>query len=372
MVNQASLGYILRFYPFEEVDTIRQLPASHWFNRQFLYLTRTPTRNELNHSVPAPGLLDMVIVIDGDVAAVQAEVVHDAESVERQEERQGDMTGTCVGSCKPLEQSFCSRKANTLSFRNKMTADPCMNRTRAVNALMVVDNVTADTPVRRVTRSNDANHGQNAVINHSIVEHPAIMGNVEPIAERHDEEDNMLIDNDDHADEPNVFEGIYVPTNDAERRTLIQLFRDEVMLDEVRDLAAHIGFGRLFIADEDLEILEIAEAMEIRGRYTQLPEATVEDIRRHDWNRRGDCIYTLRVDGYAYRGNALSLQARLFGIRRALWQYWAHRPTVNAENVVFYVSNYGTNDFYRVIMWHMLAENQWLALWYARRASRRG
>lgn len=82
MENDHTLGYLLRYYPFEDADLIAQLPGEHWFYQRFGQLTRAPYRHELQTEFPPegllldnsevqPGLLDVqedaeVIIIDED------------------------------------------------------------------------------------------------------------------------------------------------------------------------------------------------------------------------------------------------------------------------------------------------------------------
>jgi hypothetical protein len=169
-----------------------------------------------------------------------------------------------------------------------------------------------------------------------------------------------------------IFEGIYVPTTANDRRALVEYYRNEIINDAVRDLAVQHNLVNLASTANDLDFIEMQDAIRTHGHLIPQFHAHVNDIRRHDWDRRGNCIYTLRVEGKHFRGDALYLEARLFGIRLALWQYWANRPTVNVANIHFYVNRFGPFGFYQAIMWHHLHENRWLVLWYRRRASRRG
>ncbi|KAJ9113808.1 hypothetical protein QFC19_000001 [Naganishia cerealis] len=186
-------------------------------------------------------------------------------------------------------------------------------------------------------------------------------------------EENMLIDyNHAMSKHTTAFDGIVAPTTVEDRRMLIQTFRNEVLLDEVRDLAGEYGLGAIPVDTHDLDLLEQLEVIELWGHLEFFPHMVVSDIRRHDWNRQGDSIYSVTVDGWHYRGNALYLQKRLYGVRRALWEFWADRPAVHGDNIEYYVYNYGVHGFYQAMMWHGLTENRWLELWYTRRASRRG
>ena len=191
--------------------------------------------------------------------------------------------------------------------------------------------------------------------------------------QREDDEDNLPGPEANHImNNGTIFEGIYVPTTGTDRQRLIEFYRNEIINDEVHDLANLHGLVNIATNANDLELLEMQDAIHTNGHRVPQFHLHVNDIRRHDWDRTGNCIYTVRVEGRPLRGDALSLQARLFGVRMALWNYWAHRPTVNAANIHFYVNHFGIFGFYQAIMWHHLHENRWLVLWYRRRASRRG
>jgi hypothetical protein len=114
------------------------------------------------------------------------------------------------------------------------------------------------------------------------------------------------------------------------------------------------------------------EALRFVGRVDAMEWVVKANIRRHDWDRQHNCIYGLRLDLNRDRGSAENLDARFLGIRRALWENWAHRPNVRQFHIQQYVYAHGTFDFFRVIMWHLLPINEWLNLWRIRRASRRG
>ena len=79
----------------------------------------------------------------------------------------------------------------------------------------------------------------------------------------------------------------------------------------------------------------------------------------------------MTVSGRRVRGSAEFLNHKFAGVRRALWQYWATRSPVKAEHLRAYMETYGTNGYFRVIMWHLLPVDNWIELWTERRALRR-
>lgn len=66
------------------------------------------------------------------------------------------------------------------------------------------------------------------------------------------------------------------------------------------------------------------------------------------------------------------LNQQMGGLRRASWEYWETRPRVNPANIIAYLEAHGVFAYFRVIMWHLLPVERWLALWRIRRAARRG
>jgi hypothetical protein len=167
-----------------------------------------------------------------------------------------------------------------------------------------------------------------------------------------------------------VFEGITVPTNPTEHALLVQRFRDEVYQDWVDDQMSRYNL-RGAVSAYELDIVELQEAMHVRGQDGGMPYATMANIRRHDWNRAADCIYTIEIAGGRYRGNAESLSQRLGGLRRALFDYWESRTRVSPRHILAYLEAHGAEDYFRAIMWHHLPLHEWLARWRARRLARR-
>jgi hypothetical protein len=99
------------------------------------------------------------------------------------------------------------------------------------------------------------------------------------------------------------------------------------------------------------------------------PVMLESDIVRHDWTREGNCVYTSRAVSKKLappRGSGEILDMRYLGVKRALWQYWAHRPAVSLRHIESYQRHFGFYSFFRVIKRHYLPENEWLALWKPR------
>ncbi|KAJ9112261.1 hypothetical protein QFC22_006345 [Naganishia vaughanmartiniae] len=391
MQTPRTLGELLQFYPFEDAALISTLPADHWFNLHFSLLTRAPYRRELYMEIPPVGLLAGVDAVDGNAAGPSGAAINqnDAQSVEMMEE--GEHEGSTAG---PI---FDDTTRNRTHDVNSVTA---VNRQRGPSGFQLDLPEDPETLLR--TRYNEPNgpvvgsdmsvyHGNdnamtvqppNTPVNDDAVHHAAaiaifVAAEAELQAlnneDREDDEENMPDNDANHImNHGTIFEGIYVPTTANDRRNLIEYFRNEVMGDEVHDMAERYRMVHIAVDANDLDILELQEAMHVDSHRRLMLHAHVNDIRRHDWDRSGNCIYTLRVEGRAFRGDALSLQSQLLGVRVALWNYWAHRPTVNVANIHHYVNHFGIFGFYQAIMWHHLHENRWLTLWYRRRASRRG
>jgi hypothetical protein len=164
---------------------------------------------------------------------------------------------------------------------------------------------------------------------------------------------------------------IRMPQTEAERVMLCASFREEILQGEVNDVIAMHGIQGNINA-HDLAVVEISEALRTNGSVGSRPYIVRANITRHDWNRAGNCIYTIVLDGVRYRGSGEDLDVQFFGLRRALWEYWAHRPQVRRARLVRYMRQYGSVGFFRAIMWHLLSERRWIALWQQYRASRRG
>jgi hypothetical protein len=118
------------------------------------------------------------------------------------------------------------------------------------------------------------------------------------------------------------------------------------------------------------DLVEMAEAVRNEHQHGCRPYATKGNIMRHDWDRRDNCIYTIDISGRRFRGPAEMLSQQMDGLRRASWEYWQTRPRVNPANIIAYLEAHGVFAYFRVIMWHHLPVERWLALWRIRRAAR--
>ncbi|KAJ9124513.1 hypothetical protein QFC24_003304 [Naganishia onofrii] len=360
-----TLSELLQFYPFEDAELIANLPTDHWFNIHFSLLTRAPYRQELYMEIPPAGLLSGIEAVDGNGAGSSGTQINQNGIQSAQTMEQIGHEGVSGGSMSDIA-----------------VVDDNMNRTHDVNSVTAVNRHSVLMPVNDTNDHVIQLQHPNTPVAHNNVDQavpvaPFVAAEAEIQAlndeQREDDEDNLPGPEANHImNNGTIFEGIYVPTTGTDRQRLIEFYRNEIINDEVHDLANLHGLVNIATNANDLELLEMQDAIHTNGHRVPQFHLHVNDIRRHDWDRTGNCIYTVRVEGRPFRGDALSLQARLFGVRMALWNYWAHRPTVNAANIHFYVNHFGIFGFYQAIMWHHLHENRWLVLWYRRRASRRG
>jgi hypothetical protein len=101
-----------------------------------------------------------------------------------------------------------------------------------------------------------------------------------------------------------MFEGIYVTTTANDRRALVEYYRNEIINDKVRDLTIQHNLGNLASTANDLNFIEMQDAIRTRGHLIPRLHAHVNDIRRHDWDRKGNCIYILHVEGNHFRSKS--------------------------------------------------------------------
>ncbi|KAJ9119918.1 hypothetical protein QFC24_005401 [Naganishia onofrii] len=171
-----------------------------------------------------------------------------------------------------------------------------------------------------------------------------------------------------------VVADIVAPKTPAEKREMVQRFRDEVWRDEVKGMMREDGMDNIDMDYNDQDMIIFIDALQNVNATGTTPVMVVGDIMRHDWTREGNCVYTLRAASKKLappRGSGEILDMRYLGVKRALWQYWAHRPAVHLHHIESYQRHFGFYSFFRVIMWHHLPENQWHALWKLRRVSSR-
>lgn len=157
------------------------------------------------------------------------------------------------------------------------------------------------------------------------------------------------------------------------RMALVQRFREEVIQDMMQDFLKENEASQYRICAHEHHHTQLEIAVLNDGRADDKPYLVVEHIVRHDWHPvTGNCIYTVGIGGGPSRGSAETLAYHYSGVPYAVWEYWGKRTRTRQKLVTHYVDNFGTNDFYRVLMWHWLSDDRWLSLWRARRASRRG
>jgi hypothetical protein len=168
-----------------------------------------------------------------------------------------------------------------------------------------------------------------------------------------------------------IFDGIVAPETPDERALLVQRFREEILQEWAEDEGASIGWEGPINA-HSVHMEELDQALRVHRNQNGWPHMLMTNIQRHDWDRAANCIYTIVVAGGRIRGSAEELVRRMTGVPRALWEYWANRSRVLRAHIRRYVRAHGTFDYFRVIMWHLLPDRQWLGLWRQRRTSRRG
>ncbi|KAJ9110431.1 hypothetical protein QFC19_001556 [Naganishia cerealis] len=172
-----------------------------------------------------------------------------------------------------------------------------------------------------------------------------------------------------------VIGDIVEPRTSAERRELVSRFRDEVYREEVEMMMREEGINNIDMNIHDPNMVILMDTLRNYNVATDnTPFMTKDNIIRHDWSRDGSCVYTLRFgrkNAELRRGSAEELETRFLGVKRALWEYWAHRPAVHVHHIRRYLLEFGAFGYYRTIMWHHLPEKEWLALWRLRRVSSR-
>lgn len=169
-------------------------------------------------------------------------------------------------------------------------------------------------------------------------------------------------------------EDIVDPKTPAEKKELVRRFRKEVWEDEMKRIMGEHGMDDIEMDVHDIDVILFIDAFRNVNAAGTTPVMLVGDIARHDWTRDGNCVYTLRSVSKKLappRGTAENLDTRYLGVKRALWQYWAHRPAVHIHHIESYCRHVGHFAFYHAIMLHHLPERQWLALWRIKRVSRR-
>jgi hypothetical protein len=122
----------------------------------------------------------------------------------------------------------------------------------------------------------------------------------------------------------------------------------------------------------NLTAIEIVEALPTRGQFDGLPYALWDNILPHDWDRSGNCVYTVLINGVRYRGTDERLVLRLFGFPRAARGHWAHRPSTSQARIMALWSNTASEGFFKMIMWHLLPQAMWLESWAEYITLRRG
>lgn len=161
-----------------------------------------------------------------------------------------------------------------------------------------------------------------------------------------------------------LFQGIIHPATPQEQAALVDVFRNEVWGDLVKDVMEGMGIEEMAPHDvHDMDMYRLYELIRLAHRWEHIPWIDREAIVRHDWLRRFDCIYRIRSDEVNIRGPAEKLHERYIGVQRALWEYWAHRTRVRQNHIRAYVHAGDPFDFFKVIMWHLLPTAEWLELW---------
>ncbi|KAJ9121115.1 hypothetical protein QFC24_005097 [Naganishia onofrii] len=164
-----------------------------------------------------------------------------------------------------------------------------------------------------------------------------------------------------------------VAADPLSRLLLVEQFREEMLQEMMQEELNRNGITQHQVCAHEHHRTQLDEAVLNDGRINGRPYLVVEHITRHDWHpATGNCIYTVGTYGGPPRGSAETLTSHYSGVPYAIWEYWGKRTRVRPNCANTYVDNFGTNNFYRAIIWPWLDDERWLNLWRSRRASRRG
>lgn len=78
-----------------------------------------------------------------------------------------------------------------------------------------------------------------------------------------------------------IFKGIYVPTTGTDRQRLIELYRNQIINDEVHDLANLHGLVNIATNANDLELIEMQDALHTNDHRVPQFRPHANDMRRH-------------------------------------------------------------------------------------------
>ena len=189
------------------------------------------------------------------------------------------------------------------------------------------------------------------------------------------EDEPMNVDVAGQPEGPIRFEIYPIPTvrprNSSERAHLVRMYREELVQDLVRcGIRGHRASQ--YYSAHRLRQLQIDQAARNEGQLNGLPLLLTDNITRHDWQKHtGDCVYTVNLGVGPRRATAEVLERHFGGVPYTIWEYWGNRIRVQEAHVTRYVNNFGPENFYRQVMWQWLNIERWLALWRAKRGSRR-
>ncbi|KAJ9128246.1 hypothetical protein QFC24_000539 [Naganishia onofrii] len=370
----------LQFWPHADQDVVDLLPRDHWFSMNYHRLLRTPTRSELcSFYIPVDIIENRPAVLHQRLREALAFILREAvrkedavnkgESMATHEQieamastaRQRPQHHHAANKHRDLQdvdgrEEAATDEAEMMRHISNWNATGRMHRTEThwvpVPSSMPSVPVTTPTNGTSLQAGTQAGPAQDEPMHHDEVVNDDLQQQVEdvPVAIPDQAVDDDLL-----------------------RLLLVERFREEILQDMMHDYLREEGVTQYRVCPHKYHHTQLDVAVLKDGQINGRPYMVVEHITRHDWHPvTGNCIYTVGIADGPPRRSAETLANHYWGVPYAIWEYWGKRTRVRRNRVTTYVDNFGTNDFYRVIMWHWLGDERWLHLWRSRRASRRG